>query len=68
MDTETNLTKSEAIIVASSAPPSPPLGASLTSLLTYGGISVAVILAMAAYSKIQFEWITKLVKTLKSKK
>lgn len=36
-------------------------------LITYGGVAVAVILAIAFLNKIQFDYLIKLVKALKNK-
>ncbi|NET58750.1 MAG: hypothetical protein F6K47_22125 [Symploca sp. SIO2E6] len=45
----------------------PSSGSSLVSLLMYGGVAVAVILAMAYFSQVQLKSITELVKGLNKK-
>ncbi|NES20200.1 MAG: hypothetical protein F6K41_15030 [Symploca sp. SIO3E6] len=45
----------------------PNSGGSIVSLLMYGGVAVAVIMAMAYFSKVQLRSITELVKGLNKK-
>jgi hypothetical protein len=57
--------QTEAIMAVSSAPLTPSSPASGTPLLVYGGVSVAVILAMTLFSERLIQGINKLAKTLK---
>ena len=61
--------------VASNNRPSPHWVGNTTDILTYGGVSVAVILALSIfllamnkYQKSQLNSLTKLIKTLKDNK
>lgn len=47
--------------------PKPPESEGLIPILTYGGVAVAVIIAMAYFSQIQLKSITELLKTVNKK-
>lgn len=47
--------------------PALPGAEGLTSIITYGGVAVAVIIAMAYFSQIQFKSLIALVKALSEK-
>lgn len=47
--------------------PKPPESGGLIPILTYGGVAVAVIIAMAYFSQIQLKSITELLKTVNKK-
>jgi hypothetical protein len=48
-------------------PPLPPTTGSLIPLLMYGGVAVAVIVAMAHFAQIQLKSITELLQVLNKK-
>jgi len=52
--------------IPSDSPKSPESGG-LIAILTYGGVAVAVIIAMAYFSQIQLKSITELLKTVSKK-
>ncbi|MBE9126799.1 MULTISPECIES: hypothetical protein [unclassified Coleofasciculus] len=47
--------------------PLPPKAGALIPLLMYGGVAVAVIVAMAYFSQIQLKSITELLQAIKKK-
>ncbi|MEQ9667756.1 hypothetical protein [Coleofasciculus sp. G2-EDA-02] len=57
----------EQVILVTATPPEPPLppeSGNISSLMVYGGIAVAVILAMAYFSQSQLKSIAELLKTV----
>ncbi|MEQ8755099.1 MAG: hypothetical protein RID09_16505 [Coleofasciculus sp. G1-WW12-02] len=61
-----NNNKEQVILVTATSPepPLPPESGNISSLMVYGGIAVAVILAMAYFSQIQLKSIAELLKTV----
>jgi hypothetical protein len=57
--------KEQSILLSSNSSdsPKPPESGNLIPILTYGGVAVAVIIAMAYFSQIQLKSITELLKT-----
>jgi len=57
----------EQVILVTANPPEPPLppeSGNISSLMVYGGVAVAVILAMAYFSQTQLKSIAELLKTV----
>ncbi len=52
------------VTVTSPDPPLPPESGNISSLMVYGGVAVAVILAMAYFSQTQLKSIAELLKTV----
>ncbi|MEL6579549.1 MAG: hypothetical protein AAFQ14_07350 [Cyanobacteria bacterium J06621_12] len=65
-----NQVDQQLILVSSVTPNKLPLSSTspLIPVLMYGGVSVAVIIAMTYFSRIQLQSIAELLKTLKKKK
>ena len=59
----------QSILMSSNPTDSPksPESGGLIAILTYGGVAVAVIIAMAYFSQIQLKSITELLKTVSKK-
>ena len=64
-----NVEQEQSILMSSNPTdsPKPPESGGLIAILTYGGVAVAVIIAMAYFSQIQLKSITELLKTVNKK-